>query len=52
MIPYQWEVLNDRVDDAEPSHAVKNFRIAAGLEKEISMGSCSRTAMWQNGLRQ
>lgn len=33
MIPYQWEVLNDRVDDAEPSHAVKNFRIAAGLEK-------------------
>lgn len=33
MIPYQWEVLNDRVDDAEPSHAVKNFKIAAGLEK-------------------
>lgn len=33
MIPYQWEVLNDRVADAEPSHAVKNFRIAAGLEE-------------------
>ena len=33
MIPYQWEVLNDRVIDAEPSHAVKNFKIAAGLEK-------------------
>lgn len=33
MLPYQWEVLNDRIPDAEPSHAVKNFKIAAGLEK-------------------
>lgn len=32
VIPYQWEVINDRVNDAEPSHAIKNFRIAAGLE--------------------
>lgn len=32
-IPYQWEALNDRVPDAEPSHAIKNFRIAAGLEQ-------------------
>jgi DUF1680 family protein len=30
MIPYQWEALNDRVPDAEPSHAIENFRIAAG----------------------
>jgi len=33
MLPYQWETLNDRISDAEPSHAVKNFRIAAGLEE-------------------
>lgn len=33
VIPYQWEALNDRIPDAEPSHAVKNFRIAAGLEE-------------------
>ncbi|GAK50771.1 hypothetical protein U14_02012 [Candidatus Moduliflexus flocculans] len=33
VLPYQWEVLNDRIPDAEPSHAVKNFRIAAGDEK-------------------
>jgi len=33
VIPYQWEALNDRVPDAEPSHAIKNFRIAAGLEE-------------------
>lgn len=32
VIPYQWEAINDRVSDAEPSHAIKNFRIAAGLE--------------------
>lgn len=33
VIPYQWEILNDRVPDVQPSHAVKNFRIAAGLEE-------------------
>ena len=32
VIPYQWEALNDRVPDAAPSHAMQNFRIAAGLE--------------------
>lgn len=30
IIPYQWEALNDRVPDTEPSHAIKNFKIAAG----------------------
>lgn len=33
VIPYQWEALNDRVPDAEPSRAIRNFRIAAGLEE-------------------
>ncbi|MBO9598752.1 MAG: glycoside hydrolase family 127 protein, partial [Cohnella sp.] len=33
VIPYQWEALNDRLPDTEPSHVMKNFRIAAGLEK-------------------
>ena len=32
MIPYQWEALNDRIPDAEPSYCIRNFRIAAGLE--------------------
>ncbi len=31
VIPYQWEALNDRVEGAEPSYAISNFRIAAGL---------------------
>lgn len=32
VIPYQWDALNDRIADAEPSYAVRNFRIAAGEE--------------------
>lgn len=30
IIPYQWDILNDRVEDAAPSHCLDNFRIAAG----------------------
>ena len=30
VIPYQYEALHDNVPGAEPSHAVNNFRIAAG----------------------
>lgn len=33
VIPYQWEALNDRIADAAPSYAIRNFRIAAGLEE-------------------
>lgn len=30
VLPYQWEILNDRVPDAPPSYCIQNFRIAAG----------------------
>jgi uncharacterized protein len=30
VIPYQWKALNDQIPDAAPSHAIENFRIAAG----------------------
>ncbi len=33
IIPYQYEVLNDRVPGLEPSHALENLRIAAGLSQ-------------------
>lgn len=33
MIPYQWKALNDAIEGAAPSHCIKNFKIAAGLEK-------------------
>lgn len=30
VIPYQYHALNDEIEGAEPSHAIRNFRIAAG----------------------
>jgi len=33
IVPYQWEVMNDRVPGVAKSHAIANFRIAAGREK-------------------
>lgn len=33
IIPYQWEAMNDRVPDAEPSHCLENFAIAAGRKE-------------------
>jgi DUF1680 family protein len=38
VIPYQWDALNDRVAGAEPSGAIRNFRIAAGLERGEFVG--------------
>ncbi len=31
VIPYQWEALNDRVPDAEPSWCMHNFRVAGRM---------------------
>ncbi len=33
LIPYQWEALNDRIEGAEPSFCLRNFRVAAGTEQ-------------------
>ena len=33
VLPYQWEILQDRVEGAAKSHCIENFRIAAGLSK-------------------
>ena len=33
IIPYQWDAMNDRIPDAEPSHCLENFAIAAGRKK-------------------
>ncbi|WP_274654449.1 glycoside hydrolase family 127 protein [Paenibacillus humicola] len=33
VIPYQWDALNDKIPGAEPSFAIRNFRIASGLEE-------------------
>ncbi len=43
VIPYQWEALNDRVEGAEPSYCMHNFRAAARLlEKKRALGSAFR----------
>jgi len=51
IIPYQWRVLNDQVPNTEPSHAIANFRIAAGLEEANSTATSFRTATSRSGLR-
>ncbi|MCF7754073.1 glycoside hydrolase family 127 protein [Paenibacillus xylanexedens] len=38
VVPYQWEALNDRIEGAEPSRAIRNFRIAAGDEEGVHYG--------------
>lgn len=32
-IPYMWNALNDNIPDIPPSHCIKNFKIAAGMEE-------------------
>lgn len=33
IIPYQWDAMNDKIPDAEPSHCLENFKIAAGRKE-------------------
>lgn len=33
IIPYQWEIMNDRIPDIESSHCLENFKIAAGIKQ-------------------
>lgn len=34
VIPYQWEILNDRVEGASPSFCMRNFQVAGKLMRE------------------
>lgn len=43
VIPYQWEALNDRVEGAAPSFAMRNFKVA---QKKIR-----REENWEMHLR-
>ena len=38
VIPYQWDILNDKVKGIEKSHAIDNFRIAAGISNDKFYG--------------
>lgn len=37
VLPYQWEAINDRVADAEPSHSLMNFNVLS-ITKEFHSG--------------
>ena len=39
IIPYQWDILNDRLEDVETSHCIENFKIAAGESKGEFQGA-------------
>lgn len=39
IIPYQWEVLNDRLEGVETSHCIENFKIAAGEQEGEFQGA-------------
>lgn len=34
VIPYQWEALNDRIPDAQPSYCMHNFKVAGEITKK------------------
>ncbi len=39
LLPYQWEVLNDRIPGVESSYCIENFKIAAGLAQGHHRGA-------------
>ena len=52
VIPYQEKILNDGIPGAEKSHALENFRIAAGLKNGEFYGAVfqdSDVAKWLEG---
>lgn len=44
VIPYQWEALNDRIEDAAPSYCMHNFRVAGNMMKEKKAKGSAYTA--------
>lgn len=47
VIPYQWEALNDRLPDAEPSFCMRNFKIAGKITaKKKEQGAAFREVKW------
>ncbi len=38
IVPYQWDILNDRVEGAEESHCIDNFKIMTGEIEEERKG--------------
>jgi DUF1680 family protein len=39
VLPYMWEILNDQIENAEKSHCIENFKVAAGLSADEFYGT-------------
>lgn len=39
VIPYQWNALNDKVSDAEPSYCMHNFKVAGKLNEQLKQNA-------------
>lgn len=49
VIPYQWEALNDRVKGADPSFCMRNFKVAAAMNrKKKELGSAYVEPVYTN----
>ena len=47
VIPYQWEALNDRIPDADPSFSMRNFKVAGRINaKRREEGEAYRPVKW------
>ena len=47
VIPYQWDAINDRVPGAEPSYAMRNFKIAGKITaKRKALGKNYEEKTW------
>lgn len=44
VIPYQWEALNDRVEGAEPSYCMHNFKVAGKMMRQKKDAGASYVA--------
>lgn len=53
ILPFEWELINDRVPGAEKSYCMRNFRIANGLEEGQHQGMVFQdtdVAKWLEGV--
>lgn len=47
VIPYQWNAINDRVEGAEPSFAMRNFKVAGKItKKRMELGADYKEKIW------
>ncbi|AOZ95410.1 glycoside hydrolase GH127 family [Butyrivibrio hungatei] len=47
VIPYQWKAINDEVEGAEPSYAMRNFKVAGKITaRRKELGAAYKEVIW------